>query len=107
MQKYKTDEAIAEEFQNFTIDAIEYNRHANGELKSSGHITITWPHAGEHVGGGIMEGDTTTDSFIIYDHNGKIAFDNWYPEGVYLTLCDMIRYQRPTTTRQEDHKSIK
>ena len=95
MQQYKTDEAIAGEFRDFTVEDVEYNRDNSGELKGSGYITITWPHAGEHVGGGVEDGDTTTDSFIIYAHNGKIAFDNWYPEDVYLTLCDMIRYQRP------------
>lgn len=92
---YKTDDSISKEFRNFTIDAIEYNRYTNGELRSSGYITITWPQAGEHVGGGIEGGDTTTDGFIIYEHNGRIAFDSWYPEDVYLTLCDMIKMQRP------------
>lgn len=96
MTQYKTDKAIANEFQNFTVDAIEYNRYTSGELTGGGYITITWPQAGEHVGGGIEEGDTTTDSFIKYSHNGRIAFNSWYPESVYNALCTAIENQFPT-----------
>jgi len=86
--KDKSDKAIAVEFDGFKIISIE--KQDRGDF-ATGYITIKWPNASDHVGGGIEEGDTTTDSFIDYDNNGaKIAFDSWYPENVYKQLCAAI-----------------
>lgn len=79
---YKSDADISSEFYGLTIDNIEKTLHG-------GYITCTAPNAGEHVAGGAY---TFTDHYIDYDGNGKrIAFDNWYPEPVYLALCEAIR----------------
>ena len=53
---------------------------------SSGWIEISFPEAGEHVGGGASE---VTDSWIKYD-NGKIAFDNWYPPEISKQITEAI-----------------
>lgn len=77
---YKSDEDIKKEFNDFTIQDIDF------KSDSSGWITIEFPEAGEHVGGGT---DEVVDKFIIYD-NGKIAFENWYPDDVYHALVDAL-----------------
>jgi ABC-type Zn2+ transport system substrate-binding protein/surface adhesin len=81
-QQYKSDEDIANEFSGMQIRNIE----VNGSGKS-GWIEISFPEAGEHVGGGASE---VTDSWIKYDHNGKIAFDNWYPPEISSQLIQAI-----------------
>lgn len=75
--KYKSDEDIENEFKNFNIRKIEVKPSGN-----SGWIEIEFPEGEEHVGGGT---DEVVDHWIKYD-NGKIAFDNWYPENVYKKL---------------------
>ena len=80
MEKYKSDAAIAAEFDGFTILGIT----SFGD--SSGRINIEFPNADEHVGGGTNQVNT---GYIIYD-NGVIAFDDWFPEDVYHTLCKYI-----------------
>jgi hypothetical protein len=40
--------------------------------------------------------DGTIDNFFIYDYNGKIAFDNWYPEFKTKELIDKINQKIKT-----------
>ena len=80
--QFKSDEDIAKEFDNFKILKIDVKPSGN-----SGMIEIDFPNGQEHVGGGT---NLVTDSWIKYEHNGKIAFDNWYPENVYLQLVSAI-----------------
>ena len=77
---YKSDKAIAQEFDNFKIENI----NKTGEC--SGWIEISFPNGQEHVGGT----DYVCDHWIKYPHNSKIAFDNWYPDKVYFALCNAI-----------------
>lgn len=91
MQTYKSDNDIAAEFKGFVVDNVEYSHRTSGGARS-GYITVTWPNGEESVGGGIENGDTTTDNWIDYDGDGvKIAFGSWYPDNVYTILCDAIR----------------
>ena len=78
---YKSDEDIANEFLGMAINNIEVKPSG-----FSGWIELSFPEAGEHVGGGANE---VTDSWIKYD-NGKIAFDNWYPPEVSAQLIQAI-----------------
>ena len=79
--QYKSDDAIADEFKDMKIVKIEVKPSG-----FSGFIELEFPNAGEHVGGGT---DSVSDSWIKYD-SGKIAFDNWYPENIYLQLVKAI-----------------
>lgn len=90
-EKYKTDEEIEKEFKDYEIKSLEFR-----DSKDSGFIEIYFPEAGESVGGGT---EYVVDNFIIYD-TGKIAFDNWYPENIYLELVDYIRKNRKTSSKK-------
>lgn len=96
--RYKSDDAIADEFKGMKIVKIDVN-----PSKSSGYIEIEFPEAGESVGGGT---DYVTDSWIKYDHNGKIAFDNWYPEDVYLALVDAIEKELKTPITEGSYGAL-
>jgi len=80
--RYKSDEDISSEFSNMEIRDIQVK-----DSGSSGWIELSFPEAGEHVGGGASE---VVDHWIKYDHNGKIAFDNWYPTEIYTKLVGAI-----------------
>jgi len=80
-QRYKSDEEISSEFDGMQIVEIQV-----GPSRSSGWIELSFPEAGEHVGGGA---DELTDRWIKYD-NGKIAFENWYPTEIYSQLVNAI-----------------
>ena len=80
--KYKSDEDIEKEFDDFKITDITVKPSGK-----SGSIDIEFPNAEEHVAGGNEE---VSDSWIKYEHNGRIAFDNWYPEKVYKKLVEAI-----------------
>ena len=79
---YKSDYAIEREFDNSKIGIITLNPSG-----ISGRIEVLFPNGGESVGGGA---DCVNDSWIKYD-NGKIAFDNWYPEKIYFLLVSAIK----------------
>jgi hypothetical protein len=96
--QYKSDEAIAAEFQGAVIEKITTNPLlGNGSI--SGNIEVNFPEAGEHVGGGAEE---ISDSFIFYNFSefvedpdlapseASIAFDNWYPSETSDFLKDAI-----------------
>lgn len=78
---YKSDNDIEKEFDNFKILSIEYKSGC------SGWIEIDFPNGGESVGGGT---NYIVDNWIKYPHNGKIAFNNWYPDKIYFILCNAI-----------------
>jgi hypothetical protein len=87
--RYKSDEAIASEFDGFSIAKIEHGDIPAGREYRAGHIYIVFPNGGEHVGGGTTE---VCDAYIDYNGDGsRIAFDNWYPEVVYEELCKTVR----------------
>lgn len=75
--RYLTDEEIEQSYENFTI------RETKFYSKTSGFLDIVFPQR-----------ESVCDNFIIYE-NGKIAFDNWYPERVYFALCTHIRNSFP------------
>jgi len=81
--EYKSDEDIEKEFENYEILSIEF------KSPSSGYIELEFPEAEESVGGGT---DYLVDNFIIY-HDGRIAFENWYPEKIYNELTEKIRQE--------------
>jgi len=81
-QRYKSDEDIASEFSGMQINNIDI-----GKSGYSGWIELFFPEGEEHVGGGANE---VTDRWIKYPHNGKIAFENWYPENIYNELVAAI-----------------
>jgi len=91
--RYKSDEDIAKEFQNFTIVSLNFEP-AKDELQEwmSGTIVVDFPAAGESVGGGA---NRVADRFLIYDKNNiegsTIGFDHWYPASVSQQLEDAIR----------------
>jgi hypothetical protein len=78
---YKSDEAIANEFNGMNIINVKVNAS-----NCSGIIEVNFPNGGEHCGGGT---DYVCDNWIKYD-NGKIAFSYWYPEQVYFKLVNVI-----------------
>ena len=101
---YKSDEAIADEFTGMMVESVEIT-HGNIDTSEflSGNISINFPAAGEHVGGG-QEGEATVyEHWIFYnyqewktaggDEGGvipRIAFDNWYPERTGMELREAI-----------------
>lgn len=89
--RYKSDADIAKEFEGFKIQSFEFK---NGD-KDSGWIVLEFPNPGESVGGGQEEGTSAEVStgFIVYQ-NGKVAFDDWFPENVYNELRDYVLEQR-------------
>jgi len=91
--RYTSDEDIASEFEGFKIVKIE-------PKGLGGWINLEFPAGGEHVGGGT---DELTDHYIIYD-DGKIAFDNWYPDEVYNELVAEIRKVHPTKKEASRNK---
>jgi len=95
MTKCKSDEAIAQEFTDFTITSLEWDAKPGSH---SGWIHLEFPNAGDHVGGGAID---ICDRFIFYnkkewlvDREGvspSIAFTNWFPEEpVYRALVQAI-----------------
>lgn len=93
-EKYKSDKEIEDEFKDFKIVKIE----GRG---SSGWIEIQFPYGREHVGGGT---DEVVDHWIKYP-NGKIAFDNWYPEDVYKKLVAAIEKHLSSANEAYDYDS--
>ena len=73
---YKNDKDIAKEFEGLKITRVEL------ATKCSGYITVEFPNGEDHVGGGATE---VFDHFINYN-DGRVAFDNWYPDNVYDKL---------------------
>lgn len=87
--RYQTDEEIEDGYRDWKIsDEFEWS-----ESKQSGWIILERPY---------IEGcdDCETekmDNFIIYD-DGRVAFDNWYPEFLYTKMVNYIY-----TKMDDDH----
>lgn len=83
--KFLSDAQIEKQYENFIVEEmkVEKCRYSDG---FSGYICITFLKA-DHPD----FDNYVCDNWIMYDFNGKIAFDNWYPTGVYLSLCKKIR----------------
>jgi len=80
---FKSDQEILEEFSGFSI--IDIDMRGGG-----GFVELSFPNGGESVGGGLEDGGEVSDHFIIYD-DGRIAFNNWYPDEVYDAIVSAIR----------------
>ncbi len=89
---YLTDEQIAAQYADFEVVGCEYDHCRYGE-GFSGTIEVDFPKA-DHE-----DFDShKCDNFIAYDNECKhIAFDYWYPNEVYHSLCTYIRKQILTT----------
>lgn len=83
--RYMSDADIAAQYNDFNVTHLSVEKSEFGGY--SGCIEVSFPNADE-----IDFDSSVCDNFIIYDDEAKrIAFDNWYPDGVYHKLCDMIR----------------
>lgn len=83
--RYMSDADIAAQYDNFEVTSLSIEKSEFGGY--IGCVVIEFPFANE-----IDFDPLVYDNFIIYDDEAeKIAFDNWYPDGVYFKLCDMIR----------------
>lgn len=71
-ERYLSDEEISDSYSNYTIETITI------DSEDSGSISIQFPY-----------GEDKYDNWIKYD-NGRIAFDHWYPDWLYLELCEFI-----------------
>lgn len=71
--EYKSDEDVEKEYEDYSIRQFKMNPSGK-----SGFLDLVFPH-----------GEDMVDNFIIYD-SGKIAFDHWYPENVYMELVNYI-----------------
>ena len=87
----KSDEDIEAEFADFKIQSIKINHAPDADGTTSGFIVLEFPNAGDSVAGGQEGPAEVSDSWILYGHNNKIAFDNWYPEKTYIQLVNAIR----------------
>jgi len=77
--RLKSDEDISETYKDFIIEEASMREGSD----SSGFISLSFPQSTEK---GAYD---FTTSFIIYD-NGKISFDDWFPEHTYDTLSNFI-----------------
>lgn len=87
MEKILSDKQICAQYKDFRIVDIRIEERDNYFV---GTIDVSFPNANHED-----FDDEKIDNFISYDKDGKeIAFDYWYPEDVYLALCDAIRKKR-------------
>lgn len=82
MDKYKSDEQIQKEFEDYKILKLKFT----SKERDFGYFDLSFPNASEHVAGG---NDEVRDGFIVYD-DGRVAFDNWYPENIYNELKSAV-----------------
>lgn len=85
-ERYKSDEDIEAEFKDMKITELDPNKKK---------IVVEFPEGGEHVGGGTTE---VCDYWVEYK-DGKIVFDNWYPEKVYDALVKAIKAKKPKMSK--------
>ena len=87
MGKLLSDAKIHAQYENFRIENITIEERNDYFV---GTIEVAFPNANHPD-----FDDSVCDNWISYDSDGKrIAFDNWYPEDIYLKLCDAIRKKR-------------
>ena len=77
--QHLTDKQIEQTYQNYNIVSIEFK-----SSRKSGYIELEFPNGNPEFS------QDRVDNFIIYD-SGKIAFNYWYPESIYLELCAIIK----------------
>ena len=75
-----SDEDIAESYENFTVEEADMKEGSD----RLGYITLSFPQETA------QEDSTISTGFIIYD-SGEIAFDDWLPEPIYMTLVNFIK----------------
>lgn len=79
--RYLTDDEIEDSYRDWTINKKEFKMHSD----RSGDIVLERPYDPN-----CDECETEkVENFIIYD-NGRIAFDNWYPEFLYAKMVTFI-----------------
>ncbi len=97
-KQYLTDEEIEKSY----LDICEPETSIKIEFKESGisgWIQMSLPQnekrnelisqRDDYTDDDLLD-EEKSDSFIIYEHSGKIAFDNWYPEKIYYHLVKKI-----------------
>lgn len=86
MEKLLSDAQIKAQYKDFSVNHISAERlkHSDGW---SGTIELEFPNANH------PDFDSSViDVFIAYDEElRKIAFDRWYPEEIYDSICEQIR----------------
>ena len=70
-----TDKQISDSYKEYTIRELKFDN----ERKHTGFLDIEF-----------LNRESIVSNFIIYD-SGKIAFDDWFPDGVYLELVEKIK----------------
>ena len=83
-ERYLSDSQIAAQYEGFKVteSSCEKLRFSDG---FSGYLCIDFPNANHPD-----FNESVCDNWIQYGFNGKIAFDNWYPEEVYNKLCVIV-----------------
>ena len=79
-EEYMSDEDIAKQYSDFEV--INIDRRPSGQ---SGWIEISFPNADD-----IDFDSSMITGFIIYD-NGKVAFDDWFPNEVAEKLAKIVK----------------
>lgn len=97
MSQYLSDEQIESPY--LAICEEETQIHVDLSKENSGWIQISMPQneqrnrvicqKDDYCDDDLLD-EEKTDSFIIYEHSGQIAFDAWYPESVYVHLVKSI-----------------
>lgn len=82
---YATDEQIESFYRHAKVRV-----HFDDDRRNSGGVELEFPHASESD----YLDETMYNGFIIYSHNGKIAFDHWLPEVLNHEVCRKIRQER-------------
>jgi len=96
-ERYLSDEEIEDSYRDWKINEKEFKWRS--EKKESGYILLERPDCNHNDKDCYDEYPIEqVDSFIIYD-NGKIAFDYWYPDFLYLKMCDFIYNHLPKNHR--------
>lgn len=70
--RYLSDAEISASYDDFEVTEVQL-----WDNRTSGGMQVELPH-----------GESRWDNFIRYD-DGRIAFEHWYPEPVYMALADI------------------
>ena len=80
-EDYMSDKDIAKQYSDFEV--INIDRKPSGK---SGWVEISFPNADDVD----FDSSIITD-FIIYNHNGKVAFGDWFPNEVAEKLAKIVK----------------
>lgn len=75
-ERYLSDEEIEDSYSDYQIRELKF------DSDNTGFVDIVFP-----------KGEDMVNNFIIYS-DGKIAFDYWLPEKVYLEICNEITKEK-------------